>query len=124
MNNIQKRFLLFIFGCILIRFLFVYIAKTSNPNILPYLGFLALIPVIGWSYILLIKSRDTGHEVFGEKIWWNSLRPIHLILYLSFAISAFQKKWWAWIFLLIDVIFGLSSFLIYHFSCGNFNKLF
>ena len=115
-SKIQKRFLLFLGGCIVVRFLFVYIAKSSNPDTLPYLGFLALIPVLGWSYILLIKGRDTGPEVFGGKIWWNSLRPIHLILYLSFAISAFQKKSWAWIFLLADVILGLSSFLIYHFS--------
>lgn len=124
MNNIQKRFLLFLCGCIVVRFLFVYIAKTVNPNTLPYLGMLALIPVLGWAYILLIKSRDTGPEVFGGKIWWNSLRPIHLILYLSFAISAFQKKSYSWMFLLIDVIIGLFSFLIYHYENGNFNKLF
>ena len=38
MNDMQKRFALFLFGCIGVRSLFVYIAKTSNVQYLPYLG--------------------------------------------------------------------------------------
>jgi hypothetical protein len=60
----------------------------------------------------------------GEKIWWNNLRPIHAILYILFAISAINKKSYSWIFLLIDVILGLTMFLYHHYSIGDFSKLF
>lgn len=123
MNNIQKRFLLFIFGCISIRLLFVYIAKTVDKSYLPILGLLALIPAIGFFYIFFTKSRETGPEVFGEKIWWNNLRILHGLLYLIFAILAITRQSYAWIPLLIDVSIGLLSFLYFHYSNGNFNKL-
>lgn len=123
MNNIQKRFILFLFGCIGTRLLFVFIAKNVSLNILPYLGYLALIPVLGWLYIIFTNSRETGLEVFGEKIWWKSIRPIHVILYSVFAYLAINKNKNAWIALLADVTFGLSAFLFHHYSSGNFHKL-
>ncbi len=36
MNTIQKRFLLFLIGCIGTRSLFVYLAKNANTTYLPY----------------------------------------------------------------------------------------
>lgn len=123
MNTIQKRFLLFLFGCIGTRLFFTYIAKIINRNLLPYLGLLALIPVIGWFYIIFIGKRDTGAEVFGDKIWWKNLRPIHLIFYSTFSYLAIQKNTNAWIALLVDTLFGLSAFLIYHYSHNDFSKL-
>lgn len=123
MNNIQKRFILFLFGCIGTRILFVFIAKNVSLNILPYLGYLALIPVLGWLYIIFTHSRETGLEVFGEKIWWKSIRPIHIIFYSVFAYLAINKNKNAWVALLTDVTFGLSAFLFHHYSSGNFHKL-
>jgi hypothetical protein len=52
--------------------------------------------------------------VFGDKIWWNMLRPIHGLLYFLFAYNAINGNTGAWIYLLIDVLFGLASFLIHH----------
>jgi len=124
MNNIQKRFLLFLFGCIVVRTLFAYVAKTVDVKYLPYLGALAIIPAIGFLYIFFTNSRETGREVFGEKIWWNNLRPLHALLYLTFAFLAFQKKTTSWIPLAIDVAVGLVSFLIFHYNEGNFQYLF
>ena len=124
MNNFQKRFLLFIFGCILVRTLFVIIAKNISLNLLPYLGYLALLPSIGFFYIYLTGSRKTGVEVFGEKIWWNNLRPIHGLLYGAFAYNAINKNPGSWIYLLIDVILCLVSFLTFHYYNGDFEKLF
>jgi hypothetical protein len=123
MNDIQKRFLLFLIGCIGTRALFVYVAKNAGPKYLPLLGYLALLPAIGFIYIYLTGSRKTGGEVFGEKIWWNDLRPIHSLLYFLFAYNAIIGNNKAWIYLLVDVIFGLSSFLIFHFKNGDFKKL-
>ena len=124
MNNFQKRFLLFIFGCIFVRTLFVIVAKNISLNYLPYLGYLALLPSIGFFYIYLTKSRQTGAEVFGDKIWWNDLRPIHGLLYALFAYNAINKNSFSWVYLLIDVIIGLISFLIFHYYNGDFQKLF
>jgi hypothetical protein len=123
MNTIQKRFLLFLFGCIGVRLLFTYIAKITNKSFLPYLALIALIPVIGWLYIIFIGKRDTGAEVFGNTIWWKNLRPIHLMLYSIFAYLAIQKNTNAWLALLVDTLFGLSAFLTYHYSQNNFSKL-
>jgi hypothetical protein len=124
MNNIQKRFLLFLIGCIGIRSFFVYIAKNINNNYLPFLGLLALLPTFGFIYIYFTNSRQTGLEVFGSKIWWNHLRPIHATLYLLFSLSAFYKKTYSYLFLLADVIIGLFSFLFFHYINNNFKYLF
>jgi hypothetical protein len=123
MNNIQKRFTLFLIGCIGMRSIFVLIAKNIGVNYLPYLGYLALLPAIGFMYIYLTGSRQTGAEVFGEKIWWNDLRPLHSLLYFLFAYNAIIGNRQAWIYLLVDVLIGLISFLVYHFKNGDFSKL-
>jgi hypothetical protein len=123
MNNLQRRFFLFLIGCIGVRFLFVIIAKYINTKYLKYLGYMALVPAIGFTYIYLTGSRKTGQEVFGEKIWWNNLRPLHSILYFLFAYNAIKGNKQSWIYLLVDVLIGLISFLIHHYINGDFVKL-
>ena len=112
--NIQRA-LLFLFGCIGVRSLFVYVAYTASPTILPYLGALALLPAIGFAAIYTLGLRKTGLEVGGERIWWNHLRPIHAALYGAFAAAAIAKKEWAWIFLFADVTLGLGAWAVHHF---------
>jgi hypothetical protein len=123
MDALKKRIMLFLVACIGTRALFVYLSKTVDINYLPYLGYLALIPAIGFTYIFVTGSRTTGAEVFGDKIWWNNLRPVHAALYALFAYSAINKRTYSWIFLLIDVIIGLISFLYFHYMNGDFAKL-
>ena len=123
MTQLQKRILLFLLGCIGVRSLFVVIAKYINTYYLKYLGYLALLPAIGFIYIYLTGTRESGPETFGDKIWWNNLRPIHAILYLLFAYNAIIGNKEAWIYLLIDVVFGLISFLLYHYIKGDFYSL-
>lgn len=123
MNNIQKRFLLFLVFCIGSRSLAAYIAKTIDPKYLPILGYIALIPAIGFAYLYITDSRKTGGETFNEKIWWTDLRPIHACLYLCFALYALKKSEHAWIVLVVDVIIGLSAFLTHHYLADDFAKL-
>jgi hypothetical protein len=123
MNNLQKRFLMFLIGCIGARSLFVIIAKYINKKYLKYLGYLALLPGIGFMYIYLSGVRNTGLGAFGEKIWWNNLRPIHSILYFLFAYNAIIGNKQSWIYLLVDVLFGLINFLIHHYVNGDFFRL-
>ena len=122
LNDLQKIFLLFLIGCIGVRSLFVIIAKYSNKY-LKYLGYLALLPAIGFIYIYLTGIR-MGLGGFGQKIWWNHLRPIHSILYFLFAYNAIIGNKDAWIYLLIDVFVSLISFLIYHYVNGDFKRIF
>lgn len=116
MNQLQKRMLMFLFGCIVVRSLFVLIVKYINPKYLPILGLLALIPAIGFIIIYLFDLRKRGNETFGQKIWWNSLRPVHASLYILFALLAFKKNKYSWIPLLLDVIFGLIAFIHHHYK--------
>jgi len=124
MNNIQKRFLAFLLGCIGVRLLFVLIANKLDLQYLPIMGYIAVLPAIGFLYIFFTGSRKSGLEVQGGKIWWNFLRPVHSLFYLVFAYLAINKKRESWIPLFIDVILGLIAFLNYHFSEGNFSKVF
>ena len=123
MNQLQQRFLLFLIGCIGVRSLFVVIAKYIHTDYLKYLGYLALLPATGFMYIYVTGSRKTGPEVFGEEIWWNNLRPIHSILYFLFAYNAILGNSHSWIYLLVDVVIGLLSFLIHHYLDGNISTI-
>ena len=123
MKIIQKRFLGFLLACIPARLFIAWIAKKVPNNYLPYLGLLALLPATGFLYIYLSGMRKTGGETFGKKIWWNNLRPIHAFMFYLFAYLAFNKNKKAYIVLFIDAIFGLISFLIYHYMVGSFSKL-
>ena len=123
MNTTQKRFLLFLIGCIGTRSLLVYLAKNVNKTYLKYMGYLSLLPAIGFFYLFLSGERKTGAEVFGDKIWWTNLRPVHGLLYLLFSYNAINGNLNAWMYLLVDVIIGLISFLSFHYYNNDFTKL-
>lgn len=123
MDKLQKRFVLFLIGCIGTRVLLAYVAKVIDLEYLPLIGIGALVIGIGFIYIYITGSRKTGVEVGGARIWWNSLRPIHGALYLIVAYYAINKQRVAWKFLAIDVVIGLIAFLTYHYSQGNFKKI-
>jgi hypothetical protein len=120
MNTLRIRFWLFILGCIGSRSVFTLLAYHASCNWLRLLGGFALIPVIGWFYIIFIGRRDTGMEVFGSQIWWKNLRPAHMLLWGFFSYLALVKCHpFAWVPLAVDTVFGLSSFLIYHGTKGH-----
>lgn len=123
-ENLKKRIFLFLFGCITARIFIAYTAKVISIDNLPYLGYIAILPAVGFTYIYLTGSRKTGAEVFGGKIWWDGLRPLHALLYGLFAYHAISKHDYAWKFLAADVYIGLINFLIYHSIQGNFTKIY
>ncbi len=123
MNTIQKRFLLFLIGCIGTRSLLVILAKNASKTYLRYMGYASILPAIGFMYIFLTGSRKTGAEVYNDKIWWDHLRPLHSLLYFFFAYNAIRGNNRAWVYLLADVIIGLVSFLAFHYSNNSFQKL-
>ena len=113
MNDFQKRFLMFIFGCIGVRSALAYATKVVNPDYLPYIGIVILLGAI--RFIYLFFTNPTGPQFLGKDIWWNNIRPVHFVFYLLFAITAFMKKSYAWVFLALDVVFAIGSFLVFHF---------
>jgi hypothetical protein len=123
MNSVQKRFLMFLLGCIPARLLLVWLAKTLPKDKLPLLGGLLLFPLIGFTYIQFVSPRKTGLETQGGKIWWHHIRPVHIVLYALSAYLALMKDPRTYIALTIDVSFGLIAFLTYHYLEGNYSKL-
>lgn len=103
--------ILFLVGCIGVRTLFVYLAKTMDPQYLKWAAIPAITLVIAWLAIYFFHLRDTGGEVLGGKIWWDHMRPIHAGLYLAFAVLALRGDSHAWFPLALDVIIGLSAFI-------------
>lgn len=120
MDTLKKTVLLFLLLCIPIRILFVLISKFTPIEYLHYLGIIALIPSFGFLYFHFNKNqRKFG--IFKQKVWWN--RIIHGLLYLGFAIFAIMKNKNAYLFLLVDVIYGLGGFVYHHSVNGDFSKL-
>jgi hypothetical protein len=124
LTDIQKRLVLFLVGCVGTRLLLVYLAATVPPRWLFFMGILALVPAIGFAVIYIGGLRTTGREVFGDRIWWNDLRPLHAALYALFAYLAITgAQSLAWKVLLGDVLVGLAAFLAYHYSEGHLGSL-
>jgi hypothetical protein len=113
LSTLQKRALLFWIGCIGTRSLVAWLAY-AKPELLPYMGVVAAAIAIGFTTIYLGELRPTGAEVFGERIWWDSLRPVHATLYGAFAYFAFQSHPQAWTFLATDVLLGAGAWLTHH----------
>lgn len=120
MKTIHKRFLLFLGLCIPLRLAIAYISSIVSGNILFWMGIVALIPALGWIFIYFFKLRKTGGEVFGNKIWWNDLRPIHAINYLIFSYLAIHNSEYSSNPLYFDVLLGVISFFIYHYHNSSF----
>ena len=112
-----KRFILFLGVCVPLRFYIALKSRDVNTKRLKYLGYMAIVPAIGFLVIYLFNLRPTGPETFGEKIWWDRLRPIHSGLYFLFAYLALNNKKDAWKVLFIDTFIGLNAFILYH--AGN-----
>ena len=72
--------------------------------------------IIGLSFIVLnvFHLRQTGREVNYERIWWDPIRPVHGLLYLTFAYLAWTLHAQAYIPLAVDALFGLLAFTWFH----------
>ena len=110
--------------CMSVRLWIAYLAKVANLSWLRIMGYIAILPVVGFLYIFLTGSRMTGAEAAGGKIWWNRMRPIHAFMYSLFAYFAITGNRNAWVYLFADVILGLIAFVWFHSRNGDFSKAF
>jgi len=108
---------LFLGLCIPIRCWFVYLAKEGTTvTQLRLMAWLSIIPAIGFVYYWWTGTRKTGLEVFGNRIWWNNIRPIHAALYAGFAWAVLvqNNRSLAWKLLATDVGVGVASAVMHH----------
>ena len=85
------------------------------------MGLLAAAVSLGFAIIYINKLRSTGAEVFGDRIWWNDLRPIHAALYALFAVSALARHPSSWLVLVADVVLGMAAWTSKH-ALGFFSE--
>jgi len=124
LTKIQKRMLLFLFGCIGTRGLLAYYAKNGSIMVQTLISYFTLIAGLGFLVIYFGDYRKVGLETQGQPIWWNHLRPIHALLYLIYFYSIQVGDYSnAWNYLMYDVVLGLLSFIIFHYKMGNFSKI-
>jgi hypothetical protein len=123
-SSIQKRFILFLFGCIPARLGLALLAKNISNQYLNYLGYLTLPVSFGFLYLYFSGKRQIGLETQGAPIWWSQFRIFHGLMYLLFSIYAIQKKSNAYKIIIYDTIIGLILFLMHHYDECNFSKLF
>ena len=91
---------LFLFVCLAIRIGFVLIAKFYNSFWFGVFGF-----VIAFTFLynfLMENKKDIVHK----KIWWNNIRLVHSLNYFTFAILTMTKSQYAYVPLMVDVIFA------------------
>jgi hypothetical protein len=123
MNDIQKRFFLFLVFCLPVRIFITLLARKATPEQLRMMGRIALVPALGMIYLYITKSRQTGVETQGGEIWWKNMRPLYALLYFSFAYMALNENKNAYKALALDIVVGFTTFVMYHYSEGNFKKL-
>lgn len=123
-ENIKARFFNFLVLCIPARLCLVVLAKYLPLRLLPLFSIPFFVMAAGFLYLNFFEKRMTGIETGGEAIWWHPIRPIHGFLMLLFALLAISKIRESWIVLLIDTLFGLTAFFVYHITNNNIKKLF
>lgn len=108
----KTRIILFVCCCIPLRLLLVYLSKRAGEVDEPYIkimGAAAVMISIGFMYQFIVNPTNKG--AFGGESWWNDFRPLHSLIYLTFAIMAFAKPKYAYLVLLFDIIIGTGLFI-------------
>ena len=113
LNRLQNKILLFLVFCMGVRVGVALLAKYIDKTYLQKLGYLLLLPAMGFIIVYIGGLRGKGG--LNQIAWWNHLRPVHSLLYFIAAFYAIKKDRRSWIVLLLDAGIGLMAFLVYHF---------
>ena len=97
--------------CIIIRLLLAYSAYILyNKSIRYALIALFFIISIGELYQYIMKTRTIG--AFNNRVWWDSLRPVHTLLFLCTSVSLFYKYKYSYFFLLLDTFISVVGYIL------------
>ena len=106
----MKRAIAFLILCLGLRLSIELIAKNLSTKTLKLSAIPALLFGISFISLYLFDLRKNGIEA-GGKIWWNSLRPVHGMLFILYSVYSFKGEKNAYIVLLLDVFIGLLTWL-------------
>ena len=113
MNASQKR-VMYLSICIFVRLtlaLLVFRLIPNNKTSVRYvLALFAVVAAAGFAAEFVFQTRS--ESVLGATIWWNSLRPVHALLYCMCAMLALGNHESAFVPLLADACVGLAAFLV------------
>lgn len=109
--NKMVRIILFLFLCIPLRLIMVYLPQILPKNYLFYLSFIIGLMGIGTLYLAFSNTRLNAPEG-GGVTWWASYRFIHGMLLLTACFYLIKKDRKASIPLLMDVLLGICLFFI------------
>ena len=113
MLSITQKSLIFLTICLPIRLQFMKQAlQYPYSQLTIYLSYFYLLAGVGILYLYIFNKRLKSYES-GGNTWWHQIRPIFSVLWLGFFLTIFFGfNKYAYLFLLIEVIFGLISFLV------------
>lgn len=115
MTPLERRFALFLLGCVPARLALVLAALVMPMGWLRVLALAAGAMAVAFWVLFLGDWRKTGPETGGAPIWWGLLRPVHGTLWALAAYFAWRgERAHVWRLLLADVVLGLASFGVYH----------
>ena len=113
--------------CMIVRGLIAFIAFLLSQDIvddcltkLRIMGMFAILPALGWTFLLLMNSRSS---FFGGEVWWFWLRIVHILLYLTFSYLAVHGIGLAWVALALDALVGLFGFAVRYGLVRWFKKI-
>lgn len=112
--------------CIPARLLIALIAAKIPKDYLKILGAIMLLPAIGIMTIYLFgsKTADSQLQWLGEeKVWWGAYRPLHGIIYFTFAIMAMKGDKNAWYAIVADAVVGSFLFIQNQVEKGTIDQL-
>ena len=90
--------------CILVRTSIAYAAYLSYNSVWRYILVAFFSPHLPVSLICILPSNERGG--FGQKVWWDSLRPIHAtLLFISGVLLSLKMKE-TYLVLLADAFVG------------------
>jgi len=126
LTSIQRRFVLFLFGCMGARMALAWsVGRVRNIWLRSGLAVALLAMGLGFLVIYAGGLRKTGAETGGAPIWWNALRPLHGAIYVASALLLWRNHGSTASSLLVgDTLVGLVAFLMYHWRSGNLKKVF
>ena len=108
MYSVSTKIALFLFICMVIRFIIIMSAVYAEKYKGKFKYILVLVTLfIGLGFLYsTFYGKDVG--AFGSPVYWN--RKVHSFFYITFAIALMFDIKYAFLILVLDQIFGLYTF--------------
>ncbi len=104
---------IFVVGCLGARLALAVAALLVSRAWLRVLAVCGAGIALGFMVLYLTGWRRSGPETGGAPIWWNALRPVHALLYATFAACAWAgQRRAAAAALLVDVALGAWAWAV------------